>query len=101
MGAPGSRTISDHWRSLLKKDWQSVGDAVAAIAAQWMNVTAGTSGLNQQLITKIHPPPVKVEGLMSLKGSLAFARTRSMIGSQSRCARTDLNHANDDQLRHG
>jgi len=42
------RTISGHWRSLLKKDWQSVGDAVAAIAAQFMNVTAGTSRLNQQ-----------------------------------------------------
>jgi hypothetical protein len=49
--------------STAEKDWQSSRHTIRVIAAQLHEVTASTSRLNQQQVTTIHHPPVKVEGL--------------------------------------
>jgi hypothetical protein len=60
MGRRGSRTIGDDCRHLLKGTSNQVEEAFRAVTAPALNVTAGTSHLNEQLLTSIHPPPVKV-----------------------------------------
>jgi hypothetical protein len=64
IGARGSRTINDHCPQLLKKDWQSNRRRRwQRLLRNFMKVTASTSRLSEQLVTKILRLPVKVEGL--------------------------------------